>query len=83
MPRVAGFAEHVRALATAEEDDEKPVDKGGPKGARSTPALLPPEALEWEKNEWAKGWGAIDTGARRRRSASTGITISLRRPSSA
>ncbi len=57
---VRRFEEHVRAPAMAEEDDEKPVGKGGRKGARSTSAPLPPEALEWEKNEWAKGWAAID-----------------------
>ena len=57
---VRRFEEHVRAPATAEEDDEKPVGKGGRKAARSTSAPLPPEALEWEKNEWAKGWAAID-----------------------
>ena len=24
------------------------------------PAPLPAEAVEWDKNEWAKGWAAID-----------------------
>lgn len=54
------FEDHVRAPAPAEEDDEKPARKGGRKAARSTPAPFPAEAVEWEKNEWAKGWAAID-----------------------
>jgi predicted KAP-like P-loop ATPase len=54
------FEEHVRAPAPEEDDDEKPVAKGGRKAARSAPAPLPAEAMEWEKNEWAKGWAAID-----------------------
>lgn len=54
------FEDHVRAPAPAEEDDEKPARKGGRKAARSTPAPFPAEAVEWEKNEWAKAWAAID-----------------------
>jgi predicted KAP-like P-loop ATPase len=54
------FEEHVRAPASEEDDDEKPGGKGGRKAARSAPAPLPAEAMEWEKNEWAKGWAAID-----------------------
>jgi predicted KAP-like P-loop ATPase len=54
------FEEHVRAPAPEEDDDEKPAAKGGRKAARSAPAPLPAEAMEWEKNEWAKGWAAID-----------------------
>lgn len=54
------FEEHVRAPAPEEDDDEKPAVKGGRKAARSAPAPLPAEAMEWEKNEWAKGWAAID-----------------------
>ena len=60
------FEEHVRAPAPEEDDDEKPAAKGGRKAAHSAPAPLPVEAMEWEKNEWAKGWAAIDpplTGA--------------------
>lgn len=54
------FEDHVRAPASEEDDDEKPAAKGGRKAARSAPAPLPAEATEWEKNEWAKGWAAID-----------------------
>lgn len=54
------FEEHVRAPAPEEDDDEKPAAKGGRKAERSAPAPLPAEAMEWEKNEWAKGWAAID-----------------------
>lgn len=54
------FEEHVRAPTPEEDDDEKPADKGGRKAPRSIPAPLPAEAVEWEKNEWAKGWAAID-----------------------
>ncbi|SFJ75131.1 Predicted P-loop ATPase, KAP-like [Bosea sp. OK403] len=54
------FEEHVRAPAPEEDDDEKPAGKGGRKVARSAPAPLPAEAMEWEKNEWAKGWAVID-----------------------
>jgi predicted KAP-like P-loop ATPase len=52
------FEEHVRA--PAEEDEEKPASKGARKTARSAAAPLPAEAAEWDKNEWAKGWAAID-----------------------
>ncbi|TIO65681.1 Qat anti-phage system ATPase QatA [Mesorhizobium sp.] len=54
------FEEHVRAPAPEEDDDEKPAAKGGRKAARAAPAPFPAEAMEWEKNEWAKGWAAID-----------------------
>lgn len=54
------FEEHVRAPAPEEDDDEKSAGKGGRKAERSAPAPLPTEAMEWEKNEWAKGWTAID-----------------------
>lgn len=54
------FEEHVRAPVPEEDDDEKPAAKGGRKAARSAPAPLPAEAMEWEKNDWAKGWAAID-----------------------
>lgn len=54
------FEEHIRAPAPEDDDDEKAAGRGGRKGARSVPAPLPAEAVEWEKNEWAKGWAAID-----------------------
>jgi predicted KAP-like P-loop ATPase len=57
---VRRFEEHVRAPAPEEDDDEKPTGKGGRRAPRSAPEPLPAEALEWEKNEWAKGWAAID-----------------------
>jgi hypothetical protein len=57
---VRRFEEHVRAPAPEEDDDAKPTGKGGRKAQRSAPEPLPAEAVEWEKNEWAKGWAAID-----------------------
>lgn len=54
------FEEHVRAPAQDEDDDGKPIGKGGRKAPRSAPAPLLAEAVEWQKNEWAKGWAAID-----------------------
>jgi hypothetical protein len=57
---VRRFEEHVRAPAPEEDDDEKPTGKGGRRAPRSAPEPLPAEAVEWEKNEWAKGWAAID-----------------------
>lgn len=54
------FEEDVRTPTPEEDDDEQPAGKGGRKAPRSIPAPLPAEAVEWEKNEWAKGWAAID-----------------------
>jgi hypothetical protein len=53
------FEEHVRA-PDEEEEDEKPASKSGRRASRSSPAPLPIEVAEWEKNEWAKGWAAIN-----------------------
>ncbi len=55
---VRRFEEHVRAPQAADEEDEKPADKGARKAVR--PGPLPAEAVEWDKNEWAKGWAGID-----------------------
>ncbi len=57
---VRRFEEHVRSPAPEEDNDERPTGKGGRRAARSAPEPLPAEAVEWEKNEWAKGWAAID-----------------------
>lgn len=58
---VRRFEEHVRTPVPDDHDDEeKPTGKGARRTARVAPAPLPPEALEWDKNEWAKGWAAID-----------------------
>jgi hypothetical protein len=56
---VRRFEEHVRSPAPEEDDDERPTGKGGRRAPRSAPEPLPAEAVEWEKNEWAKGWAAI------------------------
>ena len=57
---VRRFEEHVRSPAPEEDDDERPTGKGGRRAPRSAPEPLPAEAVEWEKNAWAKGWAAID-----------------------
>jgi predicted KAP-like P-loop ATPase len=54
---VRRFEEHVRT-GTLVEEEEAPGG-GKRKAARVLPPL-PPEAAEWDKNEWAKSWGAID-----------------------
>ena len=57
---VRRFEEHVRISAVGDEDEEKPLGKAAKKAARPAPAPLPPDAAEWDKNEWAKAWAAID-----------------------
>jgi hypothetical protein len=54
------FEDHVRNPAVEDVDDESPVGKGSRKASRPKAAPLPAEAEEWTKNEWAKGWAAID-----------------------
>lgn len=56
---VRRFEEHVRT-SPVDDDEEKPAGKGSRKAARPALSPLPPEAAEWNKNEWAKGWAAID-----------------------
>jgi predicted KAP-like P-loop ATPase len=56
---ISAFEQSVRKPASIEENDERPSGKG-PRNAASEPSPLPPEGAEWEKNEWAKGWAAID-----------------------
>lgn len=54
---VVQFEERVRAAAKAEEvDDESPSSKKSRKAIRAIAA----EVTEWEKNEWATGWAAIE-----------------------
>jgi len=57
---VRRFEEHVRNPTAAEDDDAKTSGRGGRKTARTSTDPLPPEAAEWDKNDWAKGWAAID-----------------------
>jgi hypothetical protein len=54
------FEEHVRAPAPTQEHEEKLTSTGTRKPAPSESLALPPEAVEWNKNEWAKGWAATD-----------------------
>ncbi len=55
------FEDHVRTPPVADDDeDDKPAARGARKPVKAAPAALPPEAEEWAKNEWAKGWAAID-----------------------
>jgi hypothetical protein len=55
------FEDHVRLPALSDEDDDaKPAAKGAKKPATPKPSALPSEAEEWAKNDWIKGWAAID-----------------------
>lgn len=56
------FESHVRTPLTAPDDDNdsKSVGKGTKKAAPPRPPSLPTEAEEWVKNEWIKGWAAIE-----------------------
>lgn len=56
---VRRFEEHVRT-PPADDEEEMPAGKVERKVTRPAPAPLPPEAVEWNKNEWARGWAAID-----------------------
>ena len=58
---VQRFEELVRhSPSQAKGEKGQPATKGKHKTARPTPTQLPPESVEWEKNEWAKSWAAID-----------------------
>ncbi len=57
---VRRFEEHVRAPPSPDGDEDKPAGKETRKAGRKAPTPLPTEAAEWDKNEWAKGWAAID-----------------------
>lgn len=52
------FEEHVRRPPS--DDDDKSSAKGGRNASRAEPISLPTEAAEWDKNDWAKSWAAID-----------------------
>ena len=54
------FEQHVRRPSADDEYDDKPAGKGARRPARPAPPPLPAEAAEWDKNEWAKSWAAID-----------------------
>ena len=54
------FEQHVRTPPADEDEDEKSAGKGARRPVRAAPPPLPAEAAEWDKNEWAKGWAAID-----------------------
>lgn len=55
---VRRFEAHVRTPPA--DDEEEPAINAGRRGGRAEPTPLPTEAAEWDKNEWAKGWAAID-----------------------
>lgn len=42
------------------DEDGKPTARGQRTAAKPKPGVLPTEAEEWAKNEWSKGWAAID-----------------------
>lgn len=54
------FEQHVHSPTATSEEKEKPAAKGKSKAEQPAPVSLPVEAMEWEKNEWAKSWAAID-----------------------
>jgi predicted KAP-like P-loop ATPase len=54
------FEEHIRASAPEEGSGEKPAGRSGRKRAPPTVLQLPVEVMEWQKNDWAKGWASID-----------------------
>lgn len=55
------FEDHVRAPAVSDDvDDPKPTAGAAKKSVPATPPALPTEAEEWAKNDWIKGWAAID-----------------------
>lgn len=54
------FEQHVRTPPADEDEDEKPAGKSTRRPVRPAPPPLPGEAVEWDKNEWVKGWVAVD-----------------------
>lgn len=55
------FEDHVRAPAVSDDDDDpKPTARANSKPVPAKPPSLPTEAEEWAKNDWIKGWAAID-----------------------
>lgn len=59
---LGGLEDHVRAPARSddEDDDPKPGAKGTKRPAATKAPALPSEVEEWAKNDWIKGWAAID-----------------------
>ncbi|MPW23053.1 conserved hypothetical protein [Paraburkholderia piptadeniae] len=57
---VRQFEEHVRHPTTAnDEDDEQGATKAR-KGSRGTQAAVATEVAEWDKNQWAISWAAME-----------------------
>ncbi len=56
------FEDLVRAptLSGDEDEEPKPGAKETKKPAATKPSALPSEVEEWAKNDWIKGWAAID-----------------------
>lgn len=60
-PALGPFEDHVRSpIDEVDDANDKPAAKGARKPPRPKPPALPADAEEWAKNEWAKGWAAID-----------------------
>lgn len=57
---IAQFEKSVRPARDEDEEAKRPTTKDTRKVARPDSTAVPPEAEEWAKNEWAKGWAAID-----------------------
>ena len=55
---VRRFEAHVRTPST--DSSEKSSARGERKASRAEPESLPAEAVEWDRNEWARGWAEID-----------------------
>jgi len=57
---LARFEDHIRNPAIEDDDEGKASIKGVRKTGTPKLGPLPPDADEWIKNDWVKGWAAID-----------------------
>lgn len=55
---VKAFEKNVRKAPAGDDWDDRTNSRSS-RNVQSLPEL-PPEAVEWEKNEWAKAWASID-----------------------
>jgi len=56
---VLQFEEHVRNSAAKDDEDEQTAAKGH-KSSSTSPPQPADEVAEWDKNQWARGWAAIE-----------------------
>ncbi|AQH05472.1 NTPase KAP (plasmid) [Burkholderia sp. KK1] len=57
---VRQFEEHVRHPATVDEEDDEQGTTKARKGSRGTRPPIAAEVAEWDKNQWAISWAAIE-----------------------